>query len=266
LHWTKDAAIEKLRRLREEIEHLKDEEFHSAALTKWRMRVLRCLEEVFGQDSRYYLTFANLKWPMRGVTTGGRVVNPLAYREVRAVFESENRKEYRTLLEVSHGILAAAEEELSEAEDISDVYRGKDTPAEASLIIEIINFTEQKLRKVIREPPVKEKEVQDAFENLLIGRDIDYTREKETVPYSSKHYKPDFVVARIDLAIEIKLCNKDTREKEIIGEINDDIQAYGQKWSNLFFIVYDTGFIRDVDVFRASFESNPKTVVRVVKQ
>jgi hypothetical protein len=116
---------------------------------------------------------------------------------------------------------------------------------------------EQKLRKVIRARPEKEVEIREAFETLLIATDIEYTREKETVPYSTKSCKPDFVTSCIDLAIEIKLCHKDTREKEIIGEINDDIQAYGQKWSNLLFIVYDTGFIREVDVFRGSFEKHP---------
>lgn len=112
------------------------------------------------------------------------------------------------------------------------------------------------MRKVIREIPSKEKQIQDAFENLLIGADIPYSREKESIEYSSKTYVPDFTIQKIDLAVDVKLCSKEGREKEIIAEINEDILAYQTKYGNLFFIVYDLGFIRDVDRFTGAFEKN----------
>jgi len=133
------------------------------------------------------------------------------------------------------------------------------------MILKLINIAERKLRKVIREKPSQEKEVQDAFESLLIGLDVPYSRETERIEYSSKSYVPDFVIDRIDLAIEIKLCARNGREKEVISEINDDILAYQTKRSNLFFIVYDIGYIRDVDRFMSSFEQNDKVIVRIVK-
>ena len=68
------------------------------------------------------------------------------------------------------------------------------------------------------------------------------------------------------MAIEVKLCNREGREKEIIGEINDDILAYKTKYGNVLFIVYDLGFIRDVDRFVSSFEDQEGVVVNVVKQ
>jgi len=98
--------------------------------------------------------------------------------------------------------------------DLTDVYQGKDTAPESSAIVKIISLAEHKLRKAIRSKPNNEKQVQDAFENLLIGADIAFSRETERIEYSSKTYTPDFVVPKIDLAIEIKLCNKDNRERK----------------------------------------------------
>ncbi len=107
--------------------------------------------------------------------------------------------------------------------------------------------------------------MQDAFENLLIGSDMEYSRESENVQYSSKNYVPDFVIRNLDLAIEIKLSSRAEREKEMISEINDDILAYRQKFRNVLFVVYDLGFIRDVDKFTRHFEENEGVIVRIVK-
>ena len=107
--------------------------------------------------------------------------------------------------------------------------------------------------------------MQDAFENLLIVADIPYSRESEHIEYSSKTYIPDFVIEMIDLTIDMKLCSRDGREKEMISEINDDIMAYQTKHANLLFLVYDVGFIRDVDRFVGAFHENTRVIVRVIK-
>lgn len=77
-------------------------------------------------------------------------------------------------------------------------------------------------------------------------------------------YKPDFLFSKIDTIVEVKLCNSKEVEKDIISQINDDIVAYRTKYSNLIFVVYDVGVIRDQDKFRKSIEAND-VVVRVVK-
>lgn len=43
------------------------------------------------------------------------------------------------------------------------------------------------------------------------------------------------------------------------------ILAYKQKYRNMFFVVYDLGFIRDVEKFGSHFEETEGVVVRVVK-
>ena len=109
------------------------------------------------------------------------------------------------------------------------------------------------------------REIQDKFEDLLVAKDIDYLREQEKIVYSSKTYHPDFSFAPIGAVLEIKLCDKKEREKEIISEINDDILAYRTKYPNIIFVVYDLGFIRDIDRFKEDIESEDAVVVKVIK-
>lgn len=153
-----------------------------------------------------------------------------------------------------------------ERTDLTAVYEGKDTAPEASSIMRVINLAERSLRRATHNQPQNERDVQDTFESLLIGADISYSRENDRIQYSSKTYTPDFTVPKIELAIEIKFCNRSDREKEMIAEINDDILAYQTKYANLIFVVYGLGFIRDVERFATEFESKPNVVVRVIKQ
>jgi len=75
----------------------------------------------------------------------------------------------------------------------------------------------------------------------------------------------NFSLKKINLAVEVKLCSRSEREKELPKEINDDILAYQTKYQNLLFIVYDLGYIRDADRFCSSFEEHENVTIRVVK-
>jgi hypothetical protein len=71
------------------------------------------------------------------------------------------------------------------------------------------NFLRAKLRKAVLVTPEKEVEVQNAVEQILIGRGlekgIDYGRETGRVKVSIKEVVPDFVFYKIDMALEVKL-------------------------------------------------------------
>ncbi len=262
--WTKEEALSELNKLIEEIEELKNKEAFLKEHTNWWARTLTFLEEVFGPYSRYYLTFASFTWK----ETGSFIIGPKdlsGFMNPQKAIEEKDHIAYIRQLDSAEGILEAALDHLKRADDIATIYEGKDTAQESSAIIRIINIAERKLRKVIRQKPSTEKEIQEAFENLLIGTDILYSREKESIEYSSKTYIPDFTIDKIDLVIEIKFCVKEDREKKIIAEINDDILAYQTEYSNLFFIVYDLGFIRDVDRFIDSFQKHQNVIVKVIK-
>jgi hypothetical protein len=158
---------------------------------------------------------------------------------------------------------ALKQQATARSKELSD-RRPKTVPT-TSALVQVFSLAEFKLRKAIRELPEKEGEIQDAFETLLHGADLQHSRERVHIPYSSKTYIPDFTFDDLDLVVELKLCNRESREKEIIAEINDDILAYKTKHGNLLFVVYDKGFIRDVDLFKSTFEGHPNVLVKVVK-
>ena len=129
----------------------------------------------------------------------------------------------------------------------------------------VIDLIRSNLRPAMFSPPEKEDEVQNALEVIFRARGLDYRRGKDRIEYSSKAFIPDFTFQALDLALEVKLCNRDRREKEIVDEINADIPAYQTKYRRVLFVVFDLGFIRDEPRFKSSIEANPDVYVLVVK-
>ncbi|BCN32620.1 PD-(D/E)XK nuclease domain-containing protein [Anaeromicropila herbilytica] len=120
------------------------------------------------------------------------------------------------------------------------------------------NFLKTKLRAVVFDKPDKEILVQNAIENLFVGRGwikgIDYDRECGKFEFSGKEYIPDFIVPKLNLCIEVKLL-RDGKKSRIIEEINADITAYGKNYERQMFVVYDLGVIRDEVEFRRDIEN-----------
>ena len=104
---------------------------------------------------------------------------------------------------------------------------------------------------------------------LLIGRGlskgIDYDREKGRVKVSIKEVVPDFIFHKLDLALEVKFCKDESKSKRLVDEINADIKAYSKKFSNLLFLVYDLGIIRDEDEFKRDLDNKENISVIIVK-
>lgn len=254
-NWTKEEALKALDYIIEQINSVKRAGRESQEHMRWLANTLRILEEVFGGNSRYYLTLSKFRW----YETGDMIIHG---------FDLEDQVEYRhdlafsSRMEQARGLIYAASDQLKDSK-IAEVFEGKNTAPETSEIIKIINLGEQKLRKLIRTIPSLESEIQDKFEDLLIANEIEYSKEHPHIEYSSKKYVPDFSFAKIDLAVELKLCKKD--EKLLIAQINDDILAYRTKFKNLLFIIYDLGNIRDIDFFKSSFEKHSDVVIQIIK-
>jgi len=260
--WTKEEALQTLKELADRSDRLRSSKVFSTEHIMWMTKCTETFEEVFGPASRYYLSFAAIDW---GKIPSGITIKPYAYGgNDKAAIDAKRHEYFLPQLESAKGLLLGAVNYLAER-GLSDVYDAKDTGPEASLILKVLRLAENQLRKVIREKPDNERQVQDAFENLLIGADIPYGREVDSIEYSSKTYIPDFSLPKISLAVEVKLCNRSEREKELPEEINDDILAYQTKYQNLLFIVYDLGYIRDKDRFCGSFEEHENVTIRVVK-
>jgi hypothetical protein len=258
--WTKESAMGELDRLIAAMYGVSGQQPFSTNHTRWLVGTQKFLAEVFGLNSAYYQSMVSLSWRH----TGSMLVTIDEAFSPGRTEQRYDRPAFARALETARGILLAARDELDRS-SIDAVYEGKDTAPEASKIIKIITAVERKLRRLFRDQPTKEREVQDALENLFIGADVLYSRETASIEYSTKTYTPDFTVVKADLAIEVKLCGRVDREKELIAEINDDILAYHQEFGNLFFVVYDCGFIRDSDRFVQNFEEDPSVIVRVIK-
>lgn len=231
--------------------------YYSKENTKWRLDTIYVLEDVFGKNSRILKAFKNVSFKFRGTMeyTKGNYFGTKARVDGIA---------YRTGLDVANGILESAIG-LLQKKGIDAVYEGKDTPQEASEILKILSLIENCLRKTIRKTPRKEVEIQDKLETLFIGSGLEFTREKERIQYSSKNYQPDFVFSKIETVVEVKFCNREGREKELIREINDYIVAFQTKYPNLIFVVYDLGMIRDEEEFKNSFEKQGSINIKIIK-
>lgn len=131
---------------------------------------------------------------------------------------------------------------------------------------EIAELIRSNLRAALFADPERERQVQDVLETILRARGLTFRREQESIAYSTKRYIPDFTFDALSFAIEVKLCNRTDREKAMIDEINADIIGYGGRYAKMLFVVYDLGFIRDVDGFRSDIENTPGVSVLVVKK
>lgn len=258
---SREWAIGKLQELIDEIERLRNTVARSEEHTKWLTNALYLTEEVFGRRSRIYLSLAHLPWYRTGSFRLEYSSTAEGYEEqVRAV----HHRAYLEQLDTAKGLLEAGIDAII-VYGIDKVHETEDTSKDVGEAITLIDLAQNKLRKTMRTAPQEEKEVQDKFEDALISVDFKYLRDQEAITYSSKSYRPDFTFPGIDTALEIKLCNRAGREKDIIAEINDDILAYKSKYPNIIFLVYDVGHIRDIDRFKADIESQDRVIVLVIK-
>ena len=135
--WTKESAIKELRALAADAETLATQRRYSADHTKWIANVLAVLEEVFGRESRYFLTFASLSWSHEGQLIIGGIRDPEGSLNPQAAIERRHHQAFLSQLETARGLLLAAAEHL-EKRDLETVYEGKDTPPESSSLVRIL--------------------------------------------------------------------------------------------------------------------------------
>jgi hypothetical protein len=259
---SQDEAIRRIQSLISEIEGLKHGRAFSDTHTRWLSNTLALARAVFGGGSPLFLSLGRLPWRR----TGSFVVSPLhqGVSDYNVAAEMIHHEAYLEQLGTAKGLLESGIDQIK-AQGLDAVYEAG-SAQQSTEMLKLVDLAEHKLRKTLRQVPDREKEVQDKFEDLLVGRgDIDYLREQERISYSSKAYQPDFTFPTIHAALEVKLCDKPGRDKQIISEINDDIQAYKTKYPNLLFVVYDTRVIRDVDKFRDDIEAADGVFVIVVK-
>jgi len=131
------------------------------------------------------------------------------------------------------------------------------------------NFIKSRFRAVVFVEPTNEKDVQNAFEALLVGRGlnkgVDYNREAGKVEFSGKEYIPDFTFSKLNLCVELKFLNDKAKKSKIIEEISADITAYGKDYARQIYVVYDIGVIQNEHEFKHDIEATGNIKVIIVK-
>lgn len=94
---------------------------------------------------------------------------------------------------------------------------------------------------------------------------LDYDRETGRVKIASKEVIPDFIVMRMNLALEVKIIKEKDRISKVIDEINADIIAYTEKYSSILFVIYDLGIVRDEEEFLSGFNNKNNIDCIIVK-
>lgn len=122
-------------------------------------------------------------------------------------------------------------------------------------ILEILDLLERRLPRAFRAGPETERDVQDGFETLLVGADIPYERTSA----------PDFSLPALQTALELKICDRPVRAKELVAEINDEVLAYRANYAQIIFGIYDLGFIPEEQEFSGRFEAQAGVLIRVLK-
>jgi hypothetical protein len=170
---TTETAIAELDALIAQIDQLRAEHRNSANHVRWAVGVLEFFEQVFGQNSRFYLSFAQLKWHHMGGFLVGGPNDPQGSWDPQSAIDRKHHEAYLRDLERAQGLVLASRDKVVRY-GIDSVYEGKNTAPEASGLLKILSLAQRKLRKVIRAVPEKERDVQDAMENLLVGADVSF--------------------------------------------------------------------------------------------
>ncbi len=136
---TKETATSELQNLAEATHSLAEAGRHSEDHVRWLTKARRFLRDVFGEDSDYFVSFTSLTWKREGSFLVGGPARPQETWDPQRGFDRVHHEAYVQQLAIARGLLLGAADELAES-DIAEVYKGKDTGPEASLLLKIINI------------------------------------------------------------------------------------------------------------------------------
>lgn len=123
-NWTKEEALDSLDKLIEKIPQLKSQSRNSTDHMRWIVNALRIVQEIFGQNSRYYQTLYCFSWK----ETGEMLIQDW---DIQGAIEDRHKLAFQNQLEQAKGLLLAAKDHLYQSK-INEVYDGENTAPEAS--------------------------------------------------------------------------------------------------------------------------------------
>jgi hypothetical protein len=129
-NWTKKEALNAIQELINQVNFVIKSEDRSQHHMRWLANTLRILEEVFGANSRYYLTIQSFSWQI----TSGTIIQSY---DIESAIAHKNYEAFIKQMNQAKGILFAAIDHLTQSK-IEDVYEGKNTPDETNDLFMII--------------------------------------------------------------------------------------------------------------------------------
>jgi hypothetical protein len=130
-------------------------------------------------------------------------------------------------------------------------------PAERVKTLKLLELLDRRLGGAFRGTPRTNQDLQDGFETLLAGAEIDHARGGSP--------GPAFTFKDPSTALELKLCPGPGREEETLAAIRRDIAAWRSQYAHLIFGVWHANFIRDPEGFARTFKSEDGILVRVIR-
>lgn len=134
------------------------------------------------------------------------------------------------------------------------------------LIRDVKHTINRTLRKAMGDKrPEKEDEVKKQINVILSAKDFMFKEEDPQYLFSVKRYRPDLTSDDMSIAIEVKLVNSKADVKRSVQEISEDIAPYRKKFRDVIFVIYDLGFIEDIQDYKIDFEKIEGVHVVIVK-
>lgn len=113
--------------------------------------------------------------------------------------------------------------------------------------------------------PANEQQLNDQIEALLKASRAKFEREYPSIPFATRHSRPDHASERCDVLIEAKYIRRTRSVRAIIDEMAADLVNYGSE-SLILFLVYDPqSQIRSDITFRNDFTARGKCQVCIVR-
>lgn len=212
--------------------------------------------------------FINVKSLVNAYITKPRL--EMFYSQDDDVYEGYN------VMDLLKGLYGSNYKEIIELEVSKNKKQGKYTTIKPEYLSKRLSYSyvadiiENRFRTQFPKlPPSNEKEVQDHLQMFLDAqgykRGLDYVRESGRVLFATKEYVPDFTLVQSKTVIEVKFLKDGSRKSKIIEEMNADYSAYTKEYISIIYLVYDLGFISNVEEFKRDFEAKDNVKVVVIK-
>lgn len=135
------------------------------------------------------------------------------------------------------------------------------------VIDKVKNAIEKGLRKSIGDRKIeKEFEVRDIIDGLLTVAGYDFQKETPENKFSAKRFRPDLTSESLSTVIEVKLIKIKGDVSKSVEGLSADIEPYKSRFKNILFVVYDLGFVNDVDEYCKDFRKIDRVDILLVKR